>query len=227
MTVDEIRDLVRLVTTVDSGEVTDAQLLDFINEGILDVAMRDEWPWLEGNASFSTVASTREYALSALTAYPQEITFVIRSGDTEPLLPISYMQAVAQYGDDFPSGTPRYWFLREEKISLVPVPSAVETIKVFYTIAPTELTTGSDTPAWIATFHHLLVDWVESKVWKQQEDYEKSEIAFGRYLDRVDLMKRAYESRMNTGPWAVGSGRNVLTGRSEPFRNDWGVADVS
>lgn len=224
MTVDEIRAAVRLSTTVDSGEVSDAELLTYINEGIYDVSMRFDWPWLQANDTFATVASTRAYALSALNDAVSEILFVIRSGDDEPLHPISYAQAVASWGDDYPDGTPKWWFLHEENINLVPVPTAVETIKVFYVALPAELSAGSDSPVWIATFHSVLVDFVESQVWEQQEDFEKAQYAFAKYLDRIDQMKRVYRGRVNIGPWTLGAARSTVTGRNEPFRNDWTVA---
>jgi hypothetical protein len=227
MTVDEIRALVRLTTTVDSGEVTDAKLLTWINEGINDLSMRFDWPWLQANDSFLTVATQRAYSLSDLNTEVQELLFVIRSGDDNPLHPISYASAFARYGDDFPDGEPQFFYVHEEQINLVPVPTAVETIKVYYVQPPGELANATDEPPWLSTFHYVLVDFVESNVWEQQEDFDKAQYAMGRYLDRIDQMKRTYKSRINVGPWAIGSGRSPLTGRSDPFLNDWGQADVS
>jgi hypothetical protein len=229
MTVDEIRAMVRLSTMVDSGEISDAELLTFINEGIMDVSMRDNWEWLEAETTFTTVAATQAYTESDTVSGDewQEVIFVTRSGDDEPLHPISMRQAHARWGDDVESGTPQFYYIYKESIYLAPIPDAAETIKVHYVPPPSELTAGSDTPAWLSTYHHVLVDYVESRVWAQQEDYSKSQISLARYFDRIDEMRRAYGKRTNTGPWVVGASRSVYTGRNEPFRNDWGVSDVS
>ena len=209
---------------VDSGEVSDAQLLLWINECVFDVSMRYDWPWLETNESFATVATTQAYALSDLTAEVQEILFVIRTGKQWPLLHISRDEAFARWGDDFPDGDPTWYYVSEEKINLVPVPSSVETIKVFFVKPPTELTAGADTPAWVATFHLILSDYVEAKAWQQQEDFEKAQVAFQRYFDRLDEMRRMYQSRENNSPWAVGAARDTRSGQNTPFQSDWGLA---
>ena len=226
MTVDEIRALVRQTTMVDSGDLSDAQLLLWINEAIMDVSMRYDWPWLQGNDTFATVASTRAYALSDLSDELQEILYVIRTDDDQPLHPISMQAAYTRWGDDFPDGTPKWFFIHEEDFNLVPVPDAIETIKVYYVKPPTELTQATDEPAWITTFHSVVVPFVECKVWEQQEDFAKANYSYQKYLDRLDMMKRTYSSRLNFGPWVMGAGRGTRTGRNEPFRDSWSNADV-
>jgi len=224
-TVDEIRALVRLTTMVDSGEVADAQLLTWINECIYDISMRGDWPWLETNDTFATVATQQAYTLASIsTNEMQEILFVIRSGKQFPIQHISQQEAFARWGDDFPDGDPTWYYVAEEKVNLIPVPSGVETIKVFFVKPPTELTQGSDTFAWIGTFHNLVSDFVEGKAWQQQEDFQKAQVAFNRYFDRLDEMRRMYATRENDAPWAVGAARDVRSGQNTPFQSDWGLA---
>lgn len=228
MTVDEIRAVVRLKTMVDSGEITDAQLLLWINEGIWDVSMREDWPHLEANSTIATVASTASYAITGMVSgdEAQTLRYIIRSGNGEPLHPISWELAVARWGDDVQSGTPAYYAVSQEKIWLYPIPDSVETLKIYYVKPPVELSAATDTPAWMSTFHNVLVPFVESKVWEQQEEWTKAERAMNSYFDRIDLMRRAYQGRINYGPWTLGAGRSTRTGRNEPFRSDWSDADV-
>ena len=228
MTVDEIRAVVRLATMVDSGEISDAQLLLWINESIYDVAMRDDWDWLEAETTFATVAATQAYAITSMTSGDemQSIEFVIRDGQQRPLIPIAHSQAMALWGDNVTSGTPKYFSIYKESVYLFPIPDAVETINVHYIKPPSELSAAADTPAWIGTFHNLVVPYVIAQVWKQQEDYAKAQMSMAEYFDRLDMMKRAYQARQNTGPWTLGAGRSTRTGVAEPFRNDWSDADV-
>ncbi len=228
MTVDEIIAVVRLTTMVDSGEISDAQLLLWINEGIYDISQREDWPWLEAESTFATVASTASYALSGIASGEeiQIIRSLIRDAQGTPLLPIDHEQALVFWADDVESGTPKYFSVYRERFFLYPIPNAVETINVHYTKAPTELSAGSDSPAWLSTFHNVLVPYVEAKVWQQQEDFAKAQFTFAVYYDRLDMLRRAYSRRLDHGPWAIGSGRNTRTGMREPYRNDWTNADV-
>lgn len=228
MTVDEIRAVIRLVTMVDSGEITDAQLLLWINECIYDVAMRNDWDWLEAETTFPTVATTQAYTITDFVSGDemQSIEFVIRDGQQRPLIPISHRQAQALWGDNVNAGTPKYWSIYKEQVYLFPIPDAAETINVHYVKPPAELSAAADTPAWIGTFHNLVVPYVEAQVWKQQEDFAKAQMAMASYFDRLDMMMRAYAGRQNTGPWTLGAGRSTRTGVAEPFRNDWSDSDV-
>ncbi len=230
MTVDEIRAMVRVSTMVDSGEISDAELLTFINEGIFDVSMRDNWPWLQATTTLATVAGTESYAYTDLTASEelQEVFFIQKQNSTDdPLYPTSHKVARARWGDDDDQGEPTTWYIYQERVYFHPIPDAVYTYEVDYVSPPAELTAASDEPAWLTTFHHLLVDYVEGRVWQQQEDFVKAQVAFTRYFDRIDTMRRAYAKRVNVGPWAVGAGRSPITGQNEPFRSDWNRADVS
>lgn len=223
MTVDELRALVRQTTMVDSGDISDAQLLLWINDGIDDVSQRYEWPWLETQDTFSTADGTQAYALSGLTGDIQEILWVIITGEGEPLYPISAQAAYVRWGDDFPDGDPQYFFVSQESINVVPTPTEVEVVKVYYVKAPAELTQATDEPEWQSTFHNVLLPYVEAKLWEQQEDFAKANVAYQRYESRIDLMKRAYSSRVNHGPWTIGAARSTRTGLNEPFRNAWSV----
>jgi len=228
VTVDEIRAVIRLVTLVDSGEISDAQLLLWINEAIYDVAMRNDWDWLEAETTFPTVAGTQAYAITSMVSGDemQSIEAIIRDGQSTPLIPISHKQALALWGDNVTSGTPKYYSIYKESVYLFPIPSAAETINVHYVKPPAELTAAADSPAWMRTFHNLVVPYVEANVWKQQEDYAKAQMAMASYFDRLDMMMRAYQGRQNTGPWTLGAGRSTRTGAAEPFRNDWSEADA-
>lgn len=228
MTVDEIRAIIRLTTMVDSGEISDAQLLLWINECIWDVSMRDDWEWLETRSSFVTVVGTEAYDITSMASgdEAQAILYLVRSGDDSPLHPISWQAAMVRWGDDVPESTPKYYAIYRERIHLYPKPSAVETIRVFYVRPPSELSAGSDTPEWMTTFHNLVVPFVEEKVWRQQEDFQKAGQASIGYRDRLDLMRRAYQSRQNHGPWTVGAARSTRDGTREPYRTDWADADV-
>ena len=228
MTVDEMRAMVRLSTMVDSGEISDAQLLTWLNDGVHDVSMRHNWPWLESATTFPTVSGTEGYARSDLVAGEelQEVLYVTISGDSRPLHPISYSQSMSRWGDAPTTGTPQYWYIFKEEIVLRPIPNSIVTVKVTYVPPPAEMSDGSDSPVFLATFHGLLVDYLENKVWRQQEDFAKANTSLASYYDRVDQMKRAYGKRTNRGNWSMGAGRDTRSGRNEPFRNDWGDAQV-
>lgn len=223
MTADEIIAMARLTTMVDSGEISDAQMLTFINAGIYDVCMRDNWEFLQANTTFTTVAAQAAYDSTDWVSGEelQEVLFLTITGKKRPLYPISYPQAMARWGDDAPDGEPDYWYLFQEELVLVPTPESAQVVKLTYVRPPAELTDGADEPPWLTTYHGILVDYVEMRIWMQQEDFQKAAAAAGRYNDRLDTMRRAYQSRVNVGPWAVGANRSPYSGVNDPYRDDW------
>lgn len=223
MTVDEIIAAARLATMVDSGEVSDAQMLTLINAGLYDVCMRDNWEFLQSNTTFSTVAAQAAYDSTdwASGEELQEVLFLVITDKKRPLYPISYSQAMARWGDDAPDGEPDFFYMFQEELVLVPTPESVHVVKLYYVSAPSELTAGSDEPPWLTTYHGILVDYVEMRLWMQQEDFQKAAAAAGRYNDRLDTMRRAYAGRVNVAPWAIGSNRSPYSGVNDPYRDDW------
>lgn len=223
MTIDEIIDRVRQKTMIDSSEITDNEMILWLNDAQDEVANRSNWDWLMGTEDITTVATQANYAM---TADWSSIGAIIEDNQRRPLVPVTVEAVRRQYGDDIPSGTrAKYYYIWINELYLLPTPSTSSVVYHVYAEGlPTLFTVTSDAPAFMQTFHKVLADYVEARVWEREEEFEKSQIADGRFEFGVRQMVLAYQSRQKLDPWAVGD--NVPSGlrRNDPFFNDWGIA---
>ncbi len=223
MTIQQIIDRIRQKTLIDSSEITDNQMILWINDGQDEIANRANWDWLMGTENITTVAAQANYAL---TADWTSISTIIEDNQRRPLVPVTVEAIRRQYGDDIPDGTrAKYYYIWADELYLLPVPSTAGVIYHVYAEGlPTLFLTTSDAPEFMQTFHKVLADYVEARVWEREEEFEKSQIADGRFEFGVRQMVVAYQSRQKLDPWAVGD--NVPSGlrRNDPFFNDWGIA---
>ena len=216
MTVDEIRTAVRLATLIDSGDVSDAALLTMINDSIYHVSQMVDAPWLEDEETLTTIASTQAYLLSGFTAEVEQITKIREPSVHRSLVPISKQMAYEMWGDNVSSSTAKFYYIEQEKINLIPIPDAILVYKVNFIKAPAVLTTGSDTPAWLTSFHNIVVDYVVARIWEREEDFQKAAFTQQKFDQRLRAMMQTYESRAGNAPWAVGAGLEVR-GTNTPF----------
>ena len=217
MTVDEITTQVRLVTLIDTGDVSDGAILTLINDCIYHISQMVDAPWLEDEETLTTIASTQAYALTGFTAEVEQITKIRQPSVKRTLIPISSVTAYDIWGDNVSSSTPKYYYIEQENINLVPIPDAVLVYKVQFIKAPAVLTAGADTPAWLTSFHNIVVDYVVARLWEREEDFQKAAFTQQKFDQRLRAMMQTYKSRAGNASWVVGAGSGVRGGGNTPF----------
>ena len=120
-----IRDNVRLITLVESGHVTDAQINTLINQGLHEVSVAADWPFLYTSGTLSLADSTRTIAV------PNDFLRAVTLIDGDNNVPLTYVAPNIFFGelgndDDSESTTPLAWTLYGSgpSIYLHPIPSA-------------------------------------------------------------------------------------------------------
>lgn len=222
MTVDEVISAVRLKTLIDDTQVSDAQMTTWINEGLDDVDQRMDWPFLEREETLTTVVSQQPYPLSAFSDVVIAIISINEEDRRRRVLPISKEYAATIWGDNVnESSRATYFYIFEENINLVPIPSSIKNYLVAFHTQMPEVTTGADTFLWFERYHRIMIDYVESKTWEREEDYEKAFIAAQRFELGVRRLQLAYQSRAGYVPWTMGRGLNQRR-TNVPFIDDWG-----
>lgn len=222
MTIDEIIDRVRQKTMIDTSEISDNQMILWLNDAQDEVSNRSNWDWLMGTEDIVTADGTGNYALAADWT---SIVVIVEDGERRPLVPVTVEAVWHQYGDDLPTATrAKYYYIWANELYLLPVPTSVVTYHVYAEGLPTVFTATSDSPAFLQTFHKVLADYVEARVWEREEEFEKSQVAEGHFEFGVRTMILAYQSRQKLDPWAVGDGVPTGLRRNDPFYNDWGLA---
>lgn len=215
LTLTELLEHIRIATLVEDDNITDAQLTVIINQGIHEVAVAAQWPWLEASSTVSFVDSQQTYALPADFHRAQSMV----DDDHDTTIPyIAPSQFFELYGNDTgnESDTPSYWTLWEDSIYFTPIPSDNDTDRctLYYYKAATELAAGGDTPEWDEAFHWIIVEYGKWKVWEREEYFDQAERAFIAFARYIADMEAFYGSRVDRTPWIYGDG--VARRRGDP-----------
>lgn len=162
------------------SEVTDTQLLDWINDGTLEIARRVQQP--QATATTVTVAAQASYSIATFAADVLRLRTVLYDG----LL----MQALSQEEVDqlLPDreklnqqGVPQSFWVFADTITLWPAPSSAGLVlKIMYVKRPALVAIDADVPNIPLHMHLDLVNYVWSQVLDTVGDLDRGE----RQLDR-------------------------------------------
>ncbi len=198
---------VRLQTLLETTNVSDAEIVTLLNQGIDEVSVVDYWPFLEASAKMAAVDSVRTIALPS--GFSSAMALVDDDNDrTIPYIaPASMWQLVGNdTGNE--STTFNFWTIWEDKVYLTPIPSANDTDRftLYYYKDGTNMATGAATPDWYEGFHALLVEYVKWKVWNREEYFDQSNRAFIEYSRYLSAMADWYARKAKRMPGIAGDG---------------------
>ena len=221
---DDIVGRIRSISKVNTLNVTDADLVLMVNEGVLAVAAAHRWPFLVDTASIGVTAAQETYTFSSLSITDFEMAWMMYgTAEDQLLVPITYQQRMTRWADDPPTATEgEYFYISEDSLSIgiVPVPSATEASAytlVYYKTA-TVMATGGALPEWNAAFHDVLVDYVLAILYEREEFYDQSEAARQKFDVKLSKMKRFYKALRvpENSPMIYGGG---AFGLEDPWAN--------
>lgn len=182
MLVSEIQTRVKRQFGDESGvQLTDADIIRYINEGQRQIVMQNEG-LLEKTAMSNSVANQQEYSLPVdiliLRAVkyksPDDLSYYKLKG-------MSYQQFDEQVdgwdGTAYGTATPMMFTQFAANISLFPIPdrSMTNGIKIYYNRIPVDVTTGADTPDLPALYHDALVKQCLQLAYELDEDWEAAQ----------------------------------------------------
>lgn len=163
------------------AEVSGADVLNWINDGLLEIARRTQQP--QASASTSTVVGQSVYSLTTFAADILRLRSVKYAGSV--LEGMSMEDADTQFPDHERagqgSGTPRWFWVWAEQITLWPAPDAVGTLKLFYVKRPAAVALDADVPGIPTHMHGDLVDYVVAQVYETVGDAPAAERRMGRF----------------------------------------------
>lgn len=156
----------RLGIVDNDQRVPDSVINNFIQTVIYRLASSEDWWWLRGTASFSTIVNQRSYTLNAdmlklKVVYYQNLPLQARPPEQ-----------LVQY--ELMAGLPRYYYVSgENAISLYPVPSEVYNLNYLY--YKNEIAIASDVDLFYTPdrFEDLIVAMVCGYVARRINDTEK------------------------------------------------------
>ena len=220
-----IRSVVRTLTLAETDDVSNTNVDLFINQGYRWLSTQFRWPWLEATSSITVVASTASYAL------PSDYRQLWSVEDAEKRRTITRLtleEALNRWGGDPPTGTDaRWYYIFDDNIYLLPVPSANDTARytLYYQKQLTVMASDTATPEFAAEFHLILADYAIARVWEHEEDFDKSRLADQRFNDQVEAMARYYFRREAQTPLVYGGGihPNPAVHQNLPWLDDAGA----
>lgn len=225
-TLADLRDFVREQTLLETDDWSNTKVNVVINEGVLEVATRFDWPWLADIADFSLVADQQAYTFATITNAGVtsknigKIEAIIDRDRRVRLIEMDPSRAWERFGGDMPESTdPTHFFIWGESVYLVPVPTTADTdrLRVFYYRKPALLSNDSDSPEWDSQFHYAAAYWAVARAWEREEDFEKASAWRSQFDSRVEAMARYYLNRASDAPIIVGARRRPDSRANLPF----------
>ena len=203
----DIRTHGRLITLIESTNMTDAQMNTIINQGYHELSVAFPWPWLETTGDFTVAKDVRSYAL------PTNFDYAIAMIDTDNDVAIQHVGAKTffeLYGQDSSttSKTAKYWTIYNGKVFFNPVPSTAITAAytLYYYKNITILNANDESPAFHDAFHWMLVEYLKWKLYDREEYFAQSERAFITWTRYLNEMMAWYGSPVKRGPFRWGDG---------------------
>lgn len=177
-----------------------------INEGMQEIALASEWPWLEASTTVTMVDSQQNYDL------PADFNFAIALVDNDTYEPLVYQGATEFFNrhatDATESTQSDVYTIWDDDIYLYPTPSTSDSdrLTLYYYKTVTTLDSGSDEPAFHTAFHPMLVEYCKWKLYDREEYFDQSERAFITFARYLSQMITWYERRAKRTPYIAGDG---------------------
>lgn len=127
------------------GFATSTVVNGFINAALRQIAMIQDWDWLYGSETITTVANTAAYARHASARKTDRVIDIADGG----LLRQINKGAAARYAEGTTHPTtalPRFWYVEAGQLVLIPTPRTVRTYKHVYVGGETSLSSDSSEP---------------------------------------------------------------------------------
>jgi hypothetical protein len=183
MNVGQIRGRVQAKIGDTSGaEATPSDILNWINDGISEIARRTQQP--QGTATRTVVNGTATYDLSDFATDVIRLRSVMLDGSV--LQPLSMEEA-----DNFlaerersgqSNGTPTMYWIWANQINLWPKPdNSTSVLKIFYQKMPALVATDTDVPAIPLHMHGDLVDYALAQVLDTTGERDVAERRMSRF----------------------------------------------
>jgi len=197
----ELTTMVRNQTLLDTGDVSDAIILDHLNRAIKITGGRFAWPFLHDDAVITTVVGTQAYAFPTGAVF---IDAIIEPDERIRLREIGRMDAWDRYGDDPPTRDARSFYLWEEKVVFTEIPQSIIAYIVKIRVQPTLLASGAESPQWNAQYHDFLSEYAIAKLWEREEDRALAADAMERFHTGVGDMAAFYMNQVSDTPMVWG-----------------------
>lgn len=175
------------------ARVSDADIMDFINQSYQDFEAEYDWPWRQEIDDFNITAGVSEYFPP--TALRKTLTITLN----DPYIPLirKTWKWTRRLANPEITGTPNYYTEFNEKIFIYPAPDIDYTAKYLFMVLHSDLTTGTDqvnSPQWADRIVVTRASSYVAQKLRDSEQYQMFESEYKRQLKTAtDEVSRTYE----------------------------------
>jgi len=176
-------------------QVTDADILRWINDGQRQIALHNE-SILEKVATQNSTASEEEYSLPSDLLLLHSVTYKTPDEGSYHHLKGLKKQEFDNFidgydGTDYGTGTPTVYTIFASKLILFPTPDIASTngIKIFFTRKPTDRTADGDTLDVPELYHESIVNYCLRQAYEMDEDWQASNIKASEIKDDLTILR--------------------------------------
>ena len=205
MTVQEMRDYVRLFFDTDEEELPDTLLDVWRDEGVARIQRTFE-PWSFYLSTWGLVTATHANLLDSLddsTFTAESISSVYEPNQQFVLSILPHELALRRYGST--TGTPWAVSVERDTLFLWPTPETTYSYVVRGYRAPVPAVDDTDTVDLPSEFHSLVCEWTLTRAYEQLDDEIMSAQKAARFEQLLDGFRRRYLRAPRGGIEALGS----------------------
>lgn len=176
-------------------QVTDADLIRWINDGQRQIVLKNE-TLLEKTATTSSVVGQQEYNLPTDLLILKFIQYKESANNAyyklRGLTPVEYNEFIDGWNDaGVARGVPQVYTIFSGKIIAYPTPSNAVTdgFKIYYNRSPVDVNTGADTPDLPLLYHDTLVKYCMQQAYELDEDLDSANGEIVKVAEDIDLLR--------------------------------------
>lgn len=153
-------------------QITDTDIFRWINSALTEIV--SVAAPIKGVATAPAVLGQRDYDLSGISIH--QIESIHYNDNRLENLPFSEAERlIVSDNQNMSSGEPVFWYEWGGVVSIWPKPQTVpSTIKVYYSKAPTRVTSLSDSLGLADKYYEAIVAWVMSKAYELDEEFDQA-----------------------------------------------------
>lgn len=206
MTLQEMRDWVRLYLDLDEEDLPDEIFDQFAEDAVEKILEREPyWPWLDVVVDFEPTIGQTTYDLATVAP---NLEFVTAVSPLDTSLYHAYEWSafadLERYGQ---VSVPRAWTTFANQLYIVPAPLTTDTIRItgIQRVAGWTTNGPASTPPVPDQFHTLVRTWCLAMTYAQQDDPENSMMHQAQFAERLEGIWRRWMTEPHAAGLVVGS----------------------